>query len=80
MGGQRGRQQGLVRGQGRPAVKLQDQRLDVRLVQPPLRAAQGREIAQLLLQVCATFSNQVSQQCGIERWYRVNSHADKAFP
>ena len=58
MGGQRGRQQGLVRGQGRPAVKLQDQRLDVRLVQPPLRAALGtRDSAAPPTGVCNIFQS-----------------------
>ena len=43
------------------------------------RQAQGREVAQLLLQRCAMCSNQVSQQYGTRRWYRADGHADKAF-
>ena len=70
VGGQRGRQQGLVQGQGRPAVALQDQGLHVGVVQPPLRMAQGREVAQLLLQVCAMGLEWMSQECGVWRWYR----------
>ena len=52
MGSQRGRQKGLVQGQRLRTVLLQDRRLDVGLVQPPLRVAHGRQKAQLLLQSC----------------------------